>query len=77
MQRWQSGGHPMENERLEKIETRMTVLETRVAVNAVHQANTADRLTGIEDTLKWLVRLVLGGLILGLMSYVLQGGFLA
>lgn len=67
----------MQPERLEKIETRVMVLETRVAVNAVHQSNAADRLAGIEETLKWLVRLVLGGLILGLMTYVLQGGLLA
>lgn len=66
----------MQPDRLDKIETRLTVVETRVAVAAAHQGNTADRLSGIEDTLKWLVRLVLGGLILGMMTYILQGGLL-
>lgn len=66
----------MQPDRLDKIEHRVTALETHNAVAAVHHANAAERLGAIEDTLKWLVRLVIGGLILGLITYVLQGGFL-
>ncbi len=57
-----------------RIEKRLTELETRTAVEAVHRGNVADRLGAIEDTLKWLVRLVIGGLLMGIVTYVLQGG---
>lgn len=32
------------------------------------------RLSGIEDTLKWLVRLVIGALILAVTGFALKGG---
>ncbi|MEY1555687.1 hemolysin XhlA family protein [Yoonia sp. R2331] len=58
------------------IEARVAALETHNAVTAVHQANVARRLGSIEDTLKWLVRLVIGGLILGMITYIVQGGLM-
>ena len=61
----------------ETVDARLTALETHNAVAAVHQTNVADRLGNIEDTLKWLVRLVIGGLILGMITYTLQGGLLS
>ena len=57
------------------VEKRLVDLETQHAVNAVHRVNVADRLLAIEDTLKWLVRLIIGALIVGGVTYVLQGGF--
>ena len=36
--------------------------------------NVEGRLGGIEDTLKWLVRLIFGALLMGAMAYVLRGG---
>jgi hypothetical protein len=32
------------------------------------------RLGGIEDALKWLVRVILGALLIGAMAYTLAGG---
>jgi hypothetical protein len=55
-------------------ERRLNALETRTAVDEVHRAMVEKRLHSIEDTLKWLVRLVFGALILGLMGFVLRGG---
>ena len=66
----------MQNDWIERVEHRLASLETQNAVAAVHQGNVAERLTAIEDTLKWLMRLVVGGLILGLITYVIQGGLL-
>jgi hypothetical protein len=66
----------MADEWTASIEARITALETHNAVTAVHQANVASRLGSIEDTLKWLVRLVIGGLILGMITYILQGGLM-
>lgn len=60
---------------MDGVEKRLIELETHNAVNAVHRINVADRLLAIEDTLKWLVRLIIGALIIGGVTYAIQGGF--
>lgn len=55
-------------------ERRMNALETRTAVDEVHRAVVEKRLYAIEDMLKWLVRLVFGALLLGLLAFMLKGG---
>lgn len=57
-----------------RIESRLNAIETRNAVDQVHRDNVTDRLVAIEDTLRWLVRLVIGGLLLGGLTFALQGG---
>jgi hypothetical protein len=64
----------MEPDRETRVEMRLIALETRGAVDEVHRENIADRLGYIEDTLKWLVRLVIGGLVMATVAFVLQGG---
>ena len=64
----------MSDERFNAIERRVTALETRDAVDEVHHKNITGRLDSIEDTLKWLVRLIIGGIGAGLIAYMLQGG---
>ena len=59
----------------QRLERRIVALETRNAVDTVHRENVAERLTAIEDTLKWLVRLIVGGLLMAGVSYAVQGGF--
>ena len=66
----------METNTLDHIRRRLTELETRNAVDDVHRANVATRLTAIEDTLKWLVRLIIGGLLMAAITYIVQGGLL-
>ena len=63
----------MQHDWMDHIEKRLIELETRNAVNAVHQVNVTERLCSIEDTLKWLVRLVVGGMILAVISIVMEG----
>ncbi|WP_438956141.1 pseudouridine synthase [Cognatiyoonia sp.] len=65
----------MEREWTQQVEQSLAVLETGKAVDEVHRANVTARLSTIEDTLKWLVRLVLGGLILSGLTYALSGSF--
>ena len=65
----------MQTDWMDGVEKRLVDLETHNAVNGVHRANVADRLLAIEDTLKWLVRLIIGALIVGGVTYVMQGGF--
>lgn len=59
---------------VEDIRTRVSALEKADAVANVHRINVETRLKSIEDTLKWLVRLVLGALILALIGFILGGG---
>ena len=58
------------------VDARLQALETRTAVEEVHRINVEKRLSSIEDTLKWLVRLILGGFIAGALAYGMRGGFI-
>jgi hypothetical protein len=62
-------------ERVARLETRLTALERGDSANTVHRDNVERRLANIEDTLKWLVRLVMGGLILAILAFAVNGGF--
>lgn len=64
----------MTAEWMREMERRLTLIETRCAVEDVHRANVEQRLTAIEDVLKWLVRLILGSVILCVVGYALSGG---
>lgn len=64
----------MDNNWHEVTERRLTSLETRNAVDEVHRGNVADRLGAIEDTLRWLVRMMIGGFLMAALTYALQGG---
>ena len=66
----------MSNDWADQLERRIVALETRNAVDEVHRINVADRLSAIEDTLKWLVRLTIGGLLMAGLTYAVQGGFM-
>ena len=59
------------------VEKRRVALETHNAVAAVQMLNVSERLSAIEDTLKWLVRLIVGGLVVAGITYVVQGGLAA
>ena len=58
------------------VEKRLQSLELRSAVDEVHRVNVEGRLTGIEETLKWLVRLIIGALLMGAVAYVIKGGLI-
>ena len=60
-------------DRQDRLEQRVIALETRSAVDDVHRAAVENRLTAIEDTLRWLVRLILGAVVMALMAYALGG----
>lgn len=76
MPHWKTGGPHMQPDWIQHIEKRLIDIETRQAVEVVHRANVSERLSAIEDTLKWLMRLVIGGLLMGGLAYVLKGGLL-
>lgn len=64
----------MTDEWRQLVEKRLQSLELRNAVDEVHRSNVESRLRGIEDALKWLVRLLIGGLLTGGLVYALNGG---
>ena len=72
-----NGARAMQVDRIASLEDRVASLEVRNAVEEVHRVNVSDRLTAIEDTLKWLVRLIVGGLLMGVLAFVLHGGLTA
>jgi len=69
-----TGGPAVSDPWVQSVEKRLANLETRKAVDEVHLTNLTARLMAIEDTLKWLVRVVFGGLVLAGLTFVLQGG---
>lgn len=56
------------------VETRLIAAETRNAVDEVHRQNVEIRLGSIEDILKWLVRLILGALVLAILGVAFKSG---
>ncbi len=64
----------MDSEWIAEVDRRLRAIETRNAVDEVHRVNVADRLAAIEDILKWLVRLIIGGLLMAALTYAVQGG---
>ncbi len=64
----------MTDEWSRQIERRLQTQEMFSAVEEVHRVNVEKRLTAIEDTLKWLVRLIVGALIMAAIAYAVQGG---
>lgn len=62
----------MTEEVVKNLSERVTALETRGAVDEVHRTNIITRLSSIEDTLKWLNRLIGAFLILGVLGAVVQ-----
>ena len=64
----------MQNDWTDRLERRVIALEMRNAVEQVHRENVSVRLGAIEDTLKWLVRLIIGGILMAVVAYALQGG---
>ena len=59
---------------LDDIRVRVTAVETEHQISNVHRTNVERRLAGIEDTLKWIVRLILGAIIIGILGFAMRNG---
>lgn len=59
---------------LSVVASRMRDIELQNASVEAHKANVEFRLKGIEDSLKWVVRLIIGAILLGLIGFALGGG---
>ena len=59
---------------IDDLEKRLSDLELRLAGDAVVQESMKTRIGSIEETLKWIVRLVVGAVILALLGTTMGGG---
>ncbi|WP_051419670.1 hemolysin XhlA family protein [Paracoccus pantotrophus] len=61
--------------RLDAHDSRIQTLETRQAVAAVEAENIQKSLAKIEGGIGWLLKLVIGGIIAGVVAFLIRGGF--
>ena len=59
---------------LGKIDNRVSHMETTIAVSDVHRQNVEERLSNIESGQTWLIRLIIGSIILAAIGFALSGG---
>ena len=59
---------------LDDLRHRITLAEAQDNVTDVHRINVEKRLGDIEDTLKWMVRLIVGAILLAIIGYAMQNG---
>lgn len=69
------------NKRLSAVEQRLVVAEKVEAIAAVHREEMKERFERMEasfsklnNNINWLVKLIIGGLILAILSFVVGGG---
>ena len=60
--------------RLTSVETQLASVKLRDAVAEVHQLNVETRLKNIEGTMTWVVRLLIGAILLALVGFIVGGG---
>lgn len=65
----------MESYPVNRLEQEVSELRLAGAINVVHRDNVEKRLASIEDTLKWLVRLIIGGFVGATVAFIVSGGF--
>ena len=53
---------------------RIRALETLEAAAAVSRENMGDNLKSIQSDIRWLIRLVIGALLLAIIGFAMQGG---
>ena len=63
------------DDRIAAIEARLANLERDAAVDKAMDATMERRLASIEDTQKWIFRVIIGAVLAAGMAYALQGGF--
>ena len=59
---------------IDDLRARVSVMSTELALLTKDFHSIDKRLSNIEDTLKWLVRLVIGALIMAVIGFALKGG---
>lgn len=61
--------------RLDAHDSRINKIEVSAAGEAVRSQNIEEALTEIKSGITWITRLVIGGIIAGIITFALAGGF--
>lgn len=61
--------------RVMKLEGEVSDLKTRMAVAESSIKEIKEDVSSIKDNTTWILRLVVGGLIGGIITFIIQGGF--
>lgn len=57
------------------LKDRVSAIETGQAVNAERYNHIDGRLGKIEQSLTWLLRIVIGGIVVAVVGFLIRGGF--
>ncbi|SPT99266.1 XpaF1 protein [Lysinibacillus capsici] len=63
-------------QRMERLETDMTDVKTRLAVAESNIKEIREDIGGIKDNTTWILRLVIGGLVGALLTFIIKGGMI-
>ena len=60
---------------MDSIQGDMVKLQTASAAETVHRQNVERRLTNIESSVTWILRIIVGGFLGAILAYSIAGGF--
>lgn len=63
-------------QRMERLENDMTDVKTRLAVAESNIKEIREDIGGIKDNTTWILRLVIGGLVGALLTFIIKGGMI-
>ncbi|MFJ7697080.1 hemolysin XhlA family protein [Lysinibacillus fusiformis] len=63
-------------QRMERLETDMTDVKTRLAVAESNIKEIREDIGGIKDNTTWILRLLIGGLVSAMGAFIIKGGLL-
>jgi len=64
------------DQRIERLETDMTDVKTRLAVAESNIKEIREDLGGIKDNTTWILRLLIGCLASAVLSFIIKGGLM-
>lgn len=69
-------GEPMDEQRVSKLEHDMTDVKTRLAVAESNIREIREDIGGIKDNTTWILRLLIGGLVGAMLTFIIKGGLM-
>ena len=64
------------DQRIERLETDMTDVKTRLAVAESNIKEIREDIGGIKDNTTWILRLLIGGLVSAILAFIIKGGLM-
>ncbi|MDR5655235.1 hemolysin XhlA family protein [Ruixingdingia sedimenti] len=63
------------HKRLDAHENRITKIEIHTAGESVRMQNIEHQLASLQSGVSWANKLIIGGIVMGVIAFLLQGGF--